>query len=268
MIQIIAIDLDDTLLNEELSIPPENISAIKKAEERGVHVVLSSGRSPQAMKRYAEQLDMHGREGYLVSNNGATIMSTGDWEVIVEHHLDVTVAAAAWELVRAAGFPMQYYLDGKIYSASPTNSYSDKDSRLTGQPQVVLDDFTAGLSVPRTKFVIPGDPERLPALECSLKERFGDRANIFTSKPYFLEIQPAHADKGSALEWISGQLGVSRSDILAIGDSMNDYGMLSFAGHSAAMSNAVPGIREVAEYITRADHNDGGVAEAIRHFLG
>lgn len=267
MIKIIAIDLDDTLLNEDLEIPEVNKQAIKEAEDQDVHVVLASGRTPHAMKQYAQELDMHGREGYLIANNGSTIMRTHDWEVVREHHFAPELANRAWSIVKAAGFPMQYYRDGKIYSAVATNEYSMVDSKLSRQEVIKLPNFDEAIRQPQTKFVIPGEPKALSVLENTLKAEFGTQANIFISKPYFLEILPAQADKGSALEWTAAQLGISREECLAMGDSMNDYGMLGYAGHSAAMSNGHPEILAIAEYVTKVDHNQGAVAEAIRHFM-
>ncbi len=267
MIRLIATDLDDTLLNSNLEIPAENIAAIRRAEARGTKVVLASGRAPAAMKRFAETLLLHQRDGYLIADNGATVLSTRDWQIIRRFTLSADIAVRAWKLAQREGLPMQYYEDGAIRSSPDINEYSELDTRLTGIPMSIAQDFASDLKIPRKKLVIPGDPEKLKHMAALLTREFGDAANVFISKPFFLEILNPQADKGHALEWIAGETGLDSRDVVAIGDSMNDLGMLTFAGHPVAIANAREEIKQAAEYITTRNHDQAGVAEAIERYL-
>ena len=266
MIQLIALDLDDTLLTEELTISEENRAAVRAAEQAGVRVLLASGRTLFSMRRYAHELGMWGREGFIITNNGATVFSTKHESVLLEKPLEPGLGLDAWEIVRRHGLTMQYYGDGDIYTSGPS-PYTEKDCLLTGQRRHVVEAFEASLTVPRTKFVVPGDPELLPPLEGELKEGLGKRANIFISKPYFLEILRGDADKGTALEFVAAELGLKRDEVMAVGDSMNDYGMLTWAGTGVAMANARTRIKAAADFVTRRTNQEHGVAEAIERFI-
>jgi Cof subfamily protein (haloacid dehalogenase superfamily) len=266
MIRILALDLDDTLLTEELGIGEEDAEAVRAAEEMGVTVLLASGRTLFSMKPYVERLGMWGREGYMIANNGATVLSTLDRSTLIERTLDPEIGLEVWRAARRYGLTMQYYGDGEIFCSGPS-PYTEEDCRLTGQVWKVVDPFEESLLQPRTKFVVPGDPSILPGVESELKERLGEEANIFISKPYFLEVLRSDADKGTALQFIADECGVSASEVMAVGDSMNDYGMVRWAGTGVAIANAHPSIIRVADFVTERSHQDCGVAEAIRRFI-
>ncbi len=266
MVRLLAHDLDDTLLSEELTISNENMKAVKAAEAAGVTVLLASGRTLFSMRRFGRELGMWGRPGFMITNNGATVVSTETEAVVLERPLEPAVGIEAWEIVQRHGMTMQYYGDGDIFAAGPSH-YTDEDCKLTGQRWHQVESFGASLTVPRTKFVIPGDPEALKPVEAELKAVLGHAANIFTSKPYFLEILRADADKGTALAYVADVLDIPVENVMAIGDSMNDYGMLSWAGVSVAMANARDEVKEVARFVTERTHQENGVAEAIERFI-
>ena len=147
---------------------------------------------------------------------------------------------------------------------SEPNPWAMEDSRLTGQPTILVEDrediFSRGL----IKFVVPGEPDRIAALAPQLAGLFGDRAIVLTSKPYFLEILPQGADKGLALERLAAMLGLSLSCAMAIGDAMNDLGMVRAAGFGCAPSNAVPDVKAAARYVSLLTNEEDAVADLIR----
>lgn len=265
-IRLLALDLDDTLLSEELTISSLNREAVEAAEEAGVTVILASGRTLFSMREYGRQLGMWGREGFMIANNGATVLSTRDGTTILEKPLEPAVAMEAWEIAQQFGLTMQYYGDGDIFTSGP-NPYTEKDCSLTGQRWHLVDPFASSLTIPRTKFVIPGDPSILLRAESEMKRRLGDRANIFISKPYFLEVLRKDADKGTALAYVADALALSAAQTMAVGDSMNDFGMISWAGIGVAVANAQPQIRNAANLVTERTHQESAVAEAIERCI-
>lgn len=267
-IRLLALDLDDTLLRRDLTISYRTRSALKKVEGAGVIVVLASGRAPRAMERYARELDLHKRSGFLVCNNGTTIQKSDTGEFIYEARLPTDAALAVYDLVDAEGLPVQVYEDETIY-VSRRNEFADQDQKLTGFRQVVVENFRAMIAAGRQKLVIPGDPMLLRPLEIILKTYIGDRVTIFTSKPYFLEILPPATGKGEALSIVASKLGVKREEVLAIGDSMNDESMIRWAGHGVAMRNSDERIKAMASLVTARTNDEDGVADLVeRHLLG
>ena len=95
----------------------------------------------------------------------------------------------------------------------------------------------------------------------------GSDINIFTSKPYFLEIMPRETDKGTALAKIGEILNVSAEETMAIGDSMNDEAMIRWAGTGVAMANADERIKNIADFVTDHSNDDDGVAEVIEKYF-
>lgn len=265
-ITLLALDLDDTLLREDLTISFHTKNILKRVEEAGIIVVLASGRSPKAMERYARDLGLHKRPGYLVCNNGTTIQESHTGTIVKEFFLPIEASLAVFDLVDAEGFPVQIYEDGTIY-VSRRNEYADIDQKLTGLRQVVVDNFRSFLAAGTQKMVIPGDPALLKPLEVLLKTFIGDRVTIFTSKPYFLEILPPATGKGEALAVVAQMLGIDRNQVMAIGDSMNDESMIRWAGYGVAMLNGDPRIKAIAKAVTGRTNEEDGVADFVEQHL-
>jgi hypothetical protein len=265
-IALLALDLDDTLLREDLTISFHTKNILKRVEEAGIIVVLASGRSPKAMERYARDLGLHKRPGYLVCNNGTTIQESHTGTIVKEFFLPIEAALAVFDLVDAEGFPVQIYEDGTIY-VSRRNEYADIDQKLTGLRQVVVDNFRSFLAAGTQKMVIPGDPALLKPLEVLLKTFIGDRVTIFTSKPYFLEILPPATGKGESLAVVAQMLGIDRNQVMAIGDSMNDESMIRWAGYGVAMLNGDPRIKAIAKAVTSRTNEEDGVADFVEQHL-
>ncbi|MDR2019500.1 MAG: Cof-type HAD-IIB family hydrolase [Treponema sp.] len=265
-VRMFALDLDDTLLRSDLTISFRTRNAIKRAEAAGVVVVLASGRVPSAMEPFARRLGLNKRPGYLICNNGTIIQESHTGAIIDEVRLPAETALIAYDLVAAEGFPVQIYEDDVMY-VSRSNEFADYDQKITGLRQVVVENFRSMVAAGCYKLLIPGDPMILQPLENLLKTYVGSEVTIFTSKPYFLEILPPHTDKGTALEKVALRLGIPRTAVVAIGDSMNDEAMLRWAGTGVAMANGDRRIKDMADLVTDRSNDDDGVADVIERCL-
>ena len=267
MIQLIALDLDDTLLTSHLEISPRNQQAIAEARRRGIPVVLASGRTPQAMARFAQWLNLFDRPGHLISDNGSTITTTQPQQTLVSHRLNRKLFHELLAFFREADLPVQVYTETHIL-VTKENPVTEIDVGLGGfTGWTLVTDMETSFDFLPSKLVVPGDSARLPVVLAQVRTRFAGRVNAFISKPIFLEILPPQADKGEALKWVATSLGIPAADILAIGDAANDLGMLRYAGHSVAMANAIAEVKAVAKSVTVADHDHDGVAEVIESVL-
>jgi Cof subfamily protein (haloacid dehalogenase superfamily) len=265
-VKLLAIDLDDTLLRCDLTISYRTRNAVKKAEEAGVNVVLASGRVPAAVEPFAKTLGLHRRNGYLICSNGTVITETIAGNVVHERKIEGRAALAAFDLADAEDFPVQIY-DGDVLYVSRSNEYSEYDQKLTGLRQIVPDNFREMVAGGCYKLLIPGDPVLLAPLEKLLYAYLGENITLFTSKPYFLEVLPAHTDKGSALAKVAEFLGINREEVLAIGDSMNDEAMLRWAGTGVAMLNGDERIKAAADIVSERSNDDDGVADIIEKYV-
>lgn len=103
-------------------------------------------------------------------------------------------------------------------------------------------------------------------VEKQMKERFGDRLNIFRSDPFYVELLPKFVDKSVAVDKLMKYLDIKRDKVICIGDSFNDLPMLRYAGKGVAMGNAQPEVKEAADYVTGSNDEDG-IVTVIRKFM-
>jgi Cof subfamily protein (haloacid dehalogenase superfamily) len=266
MIQLLALDLDDTLLGHNLEISPRNREALQAAEDRGVRIVLASGRAVMAMERYARELGMFERPGYMISDNGATISSTLPRAELLRHALERPLFLELLKAFDTLDLPVQVYRDSTIL-VTRDNPVTGVDMKLSGFSRRIVPDMAADLGFDPNKLVIPGDPEVLPVALQVIRKTFGDRVNAFISKPFFLEVLPVEADKGTALAYVARTLGIPAADVMAMGDAANDLGMIRFAGWGVAMANGTDEVRAAARIVSDATHAEDGVAEIIERWV-
>lgn len=93
-----------------------------------------------------------------------------------------------------------------------------------------------------------------------------DRMGVFRSEPYFLELVPKGIDKAQSLSVLLSEIGMTREEMIAVGDGFNDLSMIKYAGLGVAMANAQPVVRENADFITLSNEEDG-VAHVVRKFM-
>jgi Cof subfamily protein (haloacid dehalogenase superfamily) len=261
-VDMIAIDLDDTLLRADLSISDANKRAIAEASSRGIRVVLASGRNLHSMRAYADELGLLGPGDYMICSNGAEIVHSSSGRILDERRLEPEFCREIASEIEKRGFPWQIYEEGIIH-VSRTNDWAFEDSRLTGQPTILIEDQEEFFSRGLVKLVVPGEARLIAGLLAELRASFGNRAIVLTSKPYFLEILPLGADKGSALERLAGMLDLPMSGAMAVGDAMNDLGMVRAAGMGCAPANAIPEVRAAARYVSLRTNEEDAVADLI-----
>lgn len=266
--RLVALDLDDSLLNNKLLISDRTVEVIKKAAAQGIYIAICSGRSPSAILPFVRRLDLAGTEQgrYAVASNGSVVVDLHKREEIYSAKVDGDVLAQAKKAADKVGLPCQVYSSSMVY-ASVDNEYTRMDSKLTGVPSEVVPDFENFVKSGFAKMMVPGDPKILVGLQKELAARFEGRAVVLISKPYFLEILPANCGKGEALEFLCGRLGINMKDVMAFGDSMNDESMIVKCGLSVAMSNGLDKIKDEAAFVTRLTNDQDGIADFVEQFV-
>ena len=265
-LRILAVDLDDTLLRSDLSISPRMRGVIRRTEEIGLTLVLTSGRIPEAMERYVRLLRLHKRPGYLISNNGSLITESQTGNIIHEVLVDQETLMAICDLADSEGFPMQMYAD-KITYISRKNKYTDIDEQLTGLRQVVVENFRDLAGFGCHKLIIPGEPEHPASVEEIIRSSLGEKISVFTSRKYFLQISPGETNKGTALAKIAGAMGLGADATIAVGDSMNDEPMIRWAGIGVVMANGDERLKSVADFVTSKTNDEDGLIEVIEKYF-
>ena len=116
------------------------------------------------------------------------------------------------------------------------------------------------------KMLMTAPPEKAEILVEELKERFKDVLSIYRSEPFFIEIMPKNVDKAASLDIMLTSLGLTKDDAICCGDGFNDKSMIEYAGIGVAMENAQPAVKEVADYITKSNDEDG-IVHVIDKFI-
>ena len=113
--------------------------------------------------------------------------------------------------------------------------------------------------------MVSGKEQCLEKLERKLQSYFGNQLSIYRSEPFFLEIMPANVNKAQALEKLLKYLKYNRKMLIACGGGLNDISMIQKAPLGIAMGNAIDEVKEVADFVTKRNDDDG-IEYACRHF--
>lgn len=260
--KLIAVDIDDTLLNRKKEITPLTKAALLQAQDNGVLLAVASGRLPYGVRPYAEALDVFSHGGYYMGFNGGAVMNARD-ELIGKATLDSKYIKPVYDILRPSNATTMVHKGAVIYADHKVNPYTHIESDVIGLPLNVVDDLPSFIDWNIHKFLISGDPDELKALERQLLDTLGDEVDIYLSAPWFLEVMPKGTNKGTGLQMICNDAGIDIQDAIAFGDSYNDIYMLKAAGTGIAMGNAEEAVKAAADRVT-ADCDEDGVAVALK----
>jgi Cof subfamily protein (haloacid dehalogenase superfamily) len=267
-IGLIALDLDGTLVGDDLLLRERTRAAIRAAIERGVAVSIVTGRMATSALRFAREL---GIRDPIVAYQGALIRAVpepGDdrlGRLLLHRPLAAAATREAIEWTRSIGLdPHVNHLERFVIRADDPRA-EDYSSFLGGRA-VVVDDLIAWVDRPVSKVIaVAEEPMDHAVLEVA-REQFAGRAEVTISHPRFLEFLRPGVSKGTAVRWLARRARVSLANVLAIGDQFNDLEMIATAGHGAAMPHAPGPVRAAARYIAPSLEEEG-VAELIERLV-
>ncbi|UOY91288.1 Cof-type HAD-IIB family hydrolase [Ectobacillus sp. JY-23] len=263
--KMIVLDLDDTLLRDDHTISPRTKEALMKAQEAGVKVVLASGRPTYAMLDIAKELRLEEFGSFILSFNGAKIINCHTNEELFSSTLSPEMVNRLYNISRREDLFMHTYVGDAIVTEA-NNQYTEIEADITGLPITEIYSLPEAVTEPVVKVLMMEDPERLAIAEKKLQEELQDELSVMRSKPFFLEFTEAGVTKGTSLNHLIQELGITREEVIAVGDSYNDLAMIEFAGLGVAMGNAPADIKERANYVTDTNMNDG-VAKVVETFI-
>jgi Cof subfamily protein (haloacid dehalogenase superfamily) len=257
--RLIAIDLDGTLIDAVHRPGPGSAAAIAACEACGARVVLATGRSFVSAAPYARILGLRPPH---ITLNGLILADLDAGRFTVRATLTPEQLALALDLLNTRDIAHIVYGAAGIY-AVPGTPHLDLLAPYGEAPAVFctpaeLHDVPAPLKV--LAFLDAG------ALEQELAAAAGERVATIRSGAAFFEFVPPGVSKGEALSELMARYGVTRDEVLAIGDGENDLSMFAVAGMSVAMADAPAAVRARARALT-STCAEGGVAEALRRFV-
>ncbi len=223
---LLAFDLDKTLVTNSYELPAETLSAVRAARERGHIVTVLTGRPLRSAMPFLEQLELNVphavNHGSLVRDPGGVALrhkrlTTAQVDDLIEDHL------------HDREIEFSCVIDDVLYVRDPG---SERWTWVHAESRTITT-FHMGMGLDADKVVFHGNGLS-PAIDRAVALRHPELLRYLWGDG-FLEIVPPEGDKGSALAYIAGRLGIARQNVVAFGDGLNDVSMLEWAGHSVSV---------------------------------
>lgn len=264
MIKLIAIDLDDTLLNKEKQISKENKLAIKEAIDNNIEIVIATGRPYFRVKSILKELKLDNEFSKVILLNGGYICNGINTLTIYEKRLNNDDIQKIVKIINNYHLCFNVYQKDEIY----TSKLSDEIINLPVYDGInfkyISNDEILNMEYAH-KLIVAEDKQNIFKYKEEIIKQLPNYT-VVQSTPNFLEIAPYDINKGNAILKLANYLNIKQDEIMAIGDAENDLPMLNVARYKVVMENANSDIKNIASFITKSC-NDDGVAIAIRKVI-
>lgn len=285
LIRVIASDMDGTLLNSQHDITEENVKAILKAKELGVHFIIATGRMYDSVKPF---MDKHGIKCEYILMNGAEFRNENG-ELVESINMDKRKIKDILNILCKEDLIVELYTDEGSYTTN-TKEEALKEMVYRVQNFEKVQDYDKALEIAKEhehfktlkyiddidKFIesrieirkiitFSNDVEVINKTKVELNNIGG--LAVLSSFITNIEITDERAQKGYILKKVTDKMGIKNEEVIAFGDSFNDYSLFTEFEKAYAMENAIPEIKEIAKNITDTNDNSG-VAKAIYKELG
>lgn len=154
-----------------------------------------------------------------------------------------------------------------VVTEHPDDKWALRECFTCKLPMTGVDDLAKYVDYPICKMLITLDPARRDEVWAAGKKQFDGRIDLYPSSPFFIEAVPLGVAKDGSLAALLEHMGLGRENLMACGDGLNDRSMIEYAGVGVAMQNAEEPVKAVADYVTAADNDHDGVAEAVEKFI-
>lgn len=282
MIKLVASDLDGTIIDKHNDIYHDNFKAISDINKSNIPFVVCTGKTYSIYKGLCSSF----HASYGIFGNGTSIIDLKTGEEIYQSLLNPSSVINSIKIAKQNNLHVHVYtknqiiteellyLDLRNYKLQKNNIYNNK---LEFKIVPDLLDYLTNKDKAISKVVISStnslekiQEEILNTLDVSVLniKKYGKFKDQIINKEYeYLDIIPKNVSKGNALEILGNYLKINKDEILAIGDNLNDLDMVEKAGIGIAVNNAYSELKQIANYTTEKNVEQGGFAEAIYKFI-
>ncbi|MGH3013496.1 MAG: HAD family hydrolase [Gaiellaceae bacterium] len=261
-VDVLACDLDRTLIWEDGLLRPRTREAIARAQAAGLRVIVVTGRMFRSVRPYLEEA---GLDDPVICYQGAVVAEPATGRFLRHEPIPLELAREAIAALQDEEFHVNCYVGDELYVAEVTPE-AERYASFQRLPLHPVGDLLEWLSEPPTKLVTIEDSTVLDGLEARLKARFDGRLYISKSLPYFLELASPEVTKASGLAFLAEHLGFTAERTVAFGDGENDVELLEWAGFGVAVANAHERVLAVADWVCPSAAEEG-VAQVIEAYL-
>ncbi|MBE5956900.1 MAG: HAD family hydrolase [Lachnospiraceae bacterium] len=268
MTKILFTDIDGTLLDDKKQIPFKNRQAIEQLIKEGHKIVLTTGRALSGTIGQAEKLGLTFDGCYIIAFNGAEIYDSYRKETLYKCSIPLDVVSRIFAICEEQNVHVQTY-DDKYVLAKEDNAYLRRYCREIVCESKIDPSLPHSLKEEPSKLLLLSydNPDKLNKMRDLILKAEGATVDSFMSSKGLLEVVLKGTNKGNAIKRLCHILDIPLENSVGAGDGYNDIELIRTAHVGAAMKNAVKEIQEIADYITEADNNEGGLAEVITKFI-
>jgi 5-amino-6-(5-phospho-D-ribitylamino)uracil phosphatase len=266
--KLLVVDIDGTLLNSRGVISTEDTEAIIRVVKAGVRVALSTGRAAMASRWVLDHLHL---DGYHIFFDGALVYDPINNMEAYAESIDGGLACQAIDFARQRNIHFDLYTSSRYYVEQESWAVDIRRKFFRIEPTFKsLDEVCQQERIIKGTVIIHSPQEKEIAID--FQNRFRGKLSFsWTTTPAypevnFINVVSPKVSKGKALEELCALYKVSLSQVMAIGDGVNDVSLLKAAGLAVAMGNCVDELKSVAHTVTH-DVDHSGVSEAIKRFL-
>ena len=267
MIKLITIDVDGTLVTPLKRLTKENIRAIDRARDMGVHIALASGRPYSGMKPLIRKIGLDREGNFSVCQNGSYIFDNATNEPIsgtFQNPVDLKIID---DLVEDFNVEISAMDHQSFYTRhKKANIYTKIDAKISKLPLTYMpyDDFPEDKTFGR--ILIMGKKSAMDKLYKNMPKELTNNYYAVRTAPFLIEVMNKKTNKGYAISVMAEDLEINQDEIMSIGNERNDIPMLEQAGFAVAMANSVPQLKTHADFITKSNMKSG-VGYAINKLI-
>ena len=288
MYKLVAVDLDGTMLNRYGIVTEDTKEKIKETIEKGTDVIIASGRPIDSIKTIAEEI---GSKNYFIAGNGSLIYDIKKDEVIYEKFLDKQKILEIIDICENNSISYNIYTEETIlakkleYNVLYYYKENLKKEEKNKTNITIVEDMKKYIQdSPNNKFLKLTICDESKSIFNSIIRKLREISNIdvldvghmsrktikqgtedVSIEYYYTEISLKDVDKWNAIEYLINKIGIEKEEVIAIGDNINDKKMIENSGVGIAMGQSTPVVREIADYITESNDDDG-VKKALEKY--
>ena len=258
-IKLVVTDIDGTIVKFNGELQPEIIAVFEKLKQKGVKVVIATGRMYNATSDIVGTLNLNTP---VICYQGAMIRD--DNNIYFEKSVAKDTALNIIDDIRSYGAHINLYLRDRLIVEQDDKYIKEYAAPRSLKYEVVKD--LKEVAQDATKILaIDDDSQKVTIIRNETRKKY-PFLNIVKSTDWYCEFVNQEADKGLAIKYLADMWGISLDEVLAIGDQDNDIEMIKVAGIGIAMGNGSPNIKKVADYVCPTVENFG-FARAMEQFV-
>lgn len=258
-VKLLSVDMDGTLLNSNFEISVKNLYALNKLLNNNIQVVFATGRTFKAANYYAK---VHNLNVFIICYNGSFIKKSGSDKVLYLSKINVNIAKDILKKAEEYNIYSKVYINDVLYIQNDSDEARNfsKNNKIIYKCVGKLSNF---LNEDPNMIVFIDNFEKINIIKNVINYNFKNVVSITSSEPGSLELISYGCSKKNSLELLCKKLNIENSEVISIGNGINDLEMLKWSKYGIALKNSDPELLGAYKYISKYTNED----DAIYHIL-